>query len=184
MALESIPEGVETEGEQLSAETVDEVAEAVVTAVAGGELLLEENSETLLEPLSNLWSKEDKKEEEKKKAGEEEVRADEEGDHQCDCAMMAAAKVSPQVLEKLCSDKCIIAFANIKEVNENLRDKVLSDEVKFEKSLKELRNKLAEIDKEISSLKEEHSITKTQLQTMVEKYQVCKKELRVYPDHL
>ena len=47
------------------------------------------------------------------------MRADEESDHQCDCAMMAAAKVSPQVLEKLCSDKCIIAFANIKEVNEN-----------------------------------------------------------------
>ncbi|KAJ0521046.1 putative H(+)-transporting two-sector ATPase [Helianthus annuus] len=95
--MKSIPEGVETEGEQLSAETVDEVAEAVVTAVAGGELLLEENSETLLEPLSNLWSKEDKKEEEKKKAGEEEVRADEEGDHQCDCAMMAAAKANSEV---------------------------------------------------------------------------------------
>ena len=44
------------------------------------------------------------------------MRADEESDHQCDCAMMAAAKVLPQVLEKLCSDKCIIAFANIKEV--------------------------------------------------------------------
>ena len=44
--------------------------------------------------------------------------------------MMAAAKVTPQVLEKLCSDKFIIAFANIKEVNENLR------EVKFEKSKK------------------------------------------------
>ena len=102
---------------------------------------------------------------------------DKEGDHQCDCAMMAAAKVSPQVLEKLCSYKCIIALANIKEINENLRDKVLSDEVKFEKSIKELRNKLAEKDKEISSLKEEQSITKTQLQTMVEKYQVCKKEL-------
>ena len=90
---------------------------------------------------------------------------------------MAAAKVSPQVLEKLCSDNCIISFANIKEVNENLRDKILSDEVKFERSLKELKNKLAEKDKEISSMKEEQSITKTQLQTLVEKYQVCKKEL-------
>ena len=78
--------------------------------------------------------------------------------------MMAAAKVSPQVLEKLCSDNCIIAFANIKEVNENLRGKILSDEVIFERSLKELKNKLAEKDKEISSLKEEESITKTQLQ--------------------
>ncbi|KAJ0632047.1 putative transcription factor interactor and regulator CCHC(Zn) family [Helianthus annuus] len=91
--------------------------------------------------------------------------------------MMAAAKVSPQVLEKLCSDNCIIAFANIKEMNENLRDKILSDEVKYERSLKELKNKLAEKDKEISSMKEEQSITKTQLQTLVEKYQVCKKEL-------
>ena len=82
MALETITEGVETKGEQLSAETVDEGAEAVVTAVAG-ELLLGENSETLLEPLSDPWSKEDIKEEENKKAVEEEVRADEEGDHQC-----------------------------------------------------------------------------------------------------
>ncbi|MFS7935909.1 hypothetical protein Hanom_Chr05g00409101 [Helianthus anomalus] len=30
---------------------------------------------------------------------------------------------------------------------------------------------------EICSLKHEHSITKDQLQAMVEKYQVCKKEL-------
>ena len=36
---------------------------------------------------------------------------------------------------------------------------------------------MAEKDKEICSLKEEQSITKNQLQTMVEKYQVCKKEL-------
>ncbi|KAJ0621741.1 hypothetical protein HanIR_Chr01g0012141 [Helianthus annuus] len=176
MALESISEGDEAEGEQLSVETVDEVAEAVVTAVAG-ELLLEENSEILIEPLTDPWSKEDKEEEEPKEAGDEEERVDEEDNHRCDCAMMAAAKVSPQVLEKLCLDNCIIAFANIKEVNENLRDKILSDEVKFEKSLKELKNKLTEKDKVISSLKEEQSITKTQLQTMVEKYQVCKKEL-------
>ncbi|KAJ0952673.1 hypothetical protein HanPSC8_Chr02g0075051 [Helianthus annuus] len=91
--------------------------------------------------------------------------------------MMAAAKVSPQVLEKQCSDNYIIAFANIKEVNENLRDKILSDEVIFERSLKELKNKLAEKEKEICSMKEEQSITKTQLQTLVEKYQGCKKEL-------
>ena len=173
MALESIQEDVESEEKQLVSETVDEVIEAVATAVAN-EVLLEESSGTLIEPLIDLWSEEDKKEE---NAGEKEERAGDEENTQCDCAMMAAAKVSPQVLEKLCSDNCIIAFANIKEVNENLRDKILSDEVKFEKSLKELRNKLAEKDKEISSLKEEQSITKTQLQTMVEKYQVCKKEL-------
>ncbi|MFS7981356.1 hypothetical protein Hanom_Chr10g00949971 [Helianthus anomalus] len=126
----SIPEGDEVEGEQLSAETVDEVAEAVVTTVAG-DLLLGENSETLIEPLIDLWSQDDKEKKDLKKAGEEERRADEENVHQCDCAMMGAAKVSPQVLEKLCSDKCIIAFANIKDVNENLRNKILSDEVKL-----------------------------------------------------
>ncbi|KAJ0522045.1 putative transcription factor interactor and regulator CCHC(Zn) family [Helianthus annuus] len=43
MALESIQEGVETEEEHLSIETVDEVTEAVVTAVAG-EVLLGESS--------------------------------------------------------------------------------------------------------------------------------------------
>ncbi|KAJ0467321.1 putative transcription factor interactor and regulator CCHC(Zn) family [Helianthus annuus] len=173
MALESIQEGVESEEEQLMVETVEEVTEAVVTAVTD-EILLGESSGALIEPMIDLWCEEDKKDE---KAGEEEERADEEENPKCDCAMMAAAKVSPQVLEKLCSENCIIAFANIKEVNENLRNKILTDEVKFERSLKELKNKLTEKEKEISSLKEEQSITKTQLQTMVEKYQVCKKEL-------
>ena len=91
--------------------------------------------------------------------------------------MMAASKVSPQVLVNLCTDKCIIAFANIKEVNENLRDRLLSSEVQFEKSLKDLKSKLMKKDNEINSLKHEHSITKDQLQTMIEKYHACKKEL-------
>ncbi|MFS7953602.1 putative transcription factor interactor and regulator CCHC(Zn) family [Helianthus anomalus] len=173
MALESIQEGVESEEEQLKVETVEEVTEAVVTAVTD-EVLLGESSGTLVEPMTDLWSEEDKKDE---KAGEKEERADVEENPKCDCAIMAAAKVSPQVLEKLCSNNCIIAFANIKEVNENLRNKILTDEVKFERSLKELKNKLTEKEKEISSMKEEQSITKTQLQTMVEKYQVCKKKL-------
>ena len=54
---------------------------------------------------------------------------------------------------------------------------MLNDEVQFEKSLKELKIKLAEKDNENCNLKQEHSITKDQLQTMIEKYQVCKKEL-------
>ncbi|KAJ0623130.1 hypothetical protein HanIR_Chr01g0028371 [Helianthus annuus] len=161
MALESIQEGVESEEEQLVSETVDEVIEEVVTAMAN-EVLLEESSGTLIEPLTDPWSEEEK-------TREIEERAEDEENPKCDCAMMAAAKVSPQVLEKLCSDNCIIAFANIKEVNENLRDKILSDEVIFERSLKELKNKLAEKEKEICSMKEEQSITKTQLQTLVEK---------------
>ncbi|MFS7908899.1 putative transcription factor interactor and regulator CCHC(Zn) family [Helianthus anomalus] len=71
----------------------------------------------------------------------------------------------------------IIAFANIEEVNENLRDKILKDELQLEKTVKELKNKLYEKENEICSLKHEHNITKDQLQTMVEKYQVCKKDL-------
>ncbi|MFS7998290.1 hypothetical protein Hanom_Chr12g01151921 [Helianthus anomalus] len=74
--------------------------------------------------------------------------------------MMAAAKVPLQVLKNLCSDKCIIPFANVKEVNENLRDKILKDEVQFEKSVKELKNKLSEKDNESCSLRHEHNITK------------------------
>ncbi|MFS7994683.1 hypothetical protein Hanom_Chr12g01108951 [Helianthus anomalus] len=134
VALESIPEGQESEEVESRSEKVDEIAEAVVTADAR-------------------------------------LCADE-----CDCAMMAATKVSPHILKDLCSDKCIIAFANIKEVNKNLRNKILKDEVQFEKTFKELKNKLFDKDNEISSLKHEHSITKDQLQTMVEKYQVCKKK--------
>ena len=95
----------------------------------------------------------------------------------CDCALMAAAKVSPQILKDLCSDKCVIAFANIKEVNENLRKKILDDEVKFEKLSKELKTNLTEKESEISSLKHEATITKDQLQTMITKYQSCKSEL-------
>ncbi|MFS7952034.1 putative transcription factor interactor and regulator CCHC(Zn) family [Helianthus anomalus] len=166
MALESIQEGVESEEEHLNIETEDEVIEAVVTAVAG-KVLLGESSGTLIEPLIDPWLEE--------KAGEKEGRVGDEENPQCDCAMMVAAKVSPQVLEKLCSDNCIIAFANIKEVNENLRNKILTDEVKFERSLKELKNKLTEKEKEISSMKEEQSITKTQLQTMVENTKFAKR---------
>ncbi|MFS8023965.1 hypothetical protein Hanom_Chr16g01457751 [Helianthus anomalus] len=47
----------------------------------------------------------------------------------------------------------------------------------LKKSLKELKIKLSEKENVIFSLKQEHSITKDQLQTMIEKYQACKKEL-------
>ncbi|KAJ0618159.1 hypothetical protein HanHA89_Chr02g0050011 [Helianthus annuus] len=147
-----------------SAQTVDEVAEAVVTAVVG-EHLLEKEHEPLLEPLADPWCVDEV---------EKDTRACE---NVCDCAMMAVAKVSPQVLKNLCSNKCIITFANVKEVNENLRDKILKHEVQFEKSVKELKNKLYEKDNEISSLKHEHSITKNQLKAVIETYQACKKEL-------
>ncbi|MFS7998232.1 hypothetical protein Hanom_Chr12g01151301 [Helianthus anomalus] len=107
--------------------------------------MLEENVvESLLEPLTDPWDSS-------------------VCDGECDCAMMTTAKVSPQVLKDLCSDKCIIAFANIKEVNENLRNKILNDEVQFEKTFKELKSKLFEKVNEISSLKHESSITKGQL---------------------
>ncbi|MFS7906471.1 hypothetical protein Hanom_Chr01g00059591 [Helianthus anomalus] len=96
---------------------MDEVAEAVVTIVVGEQMLEKKEPEPLLEPLADPWD----------------ARVCED---ECDCAMMAAAKVSPQVLKNLCSDKCIIAFANVKEVNENLRDKILYDEVQFEKTVK------------------------------------------------
>ncbi|XP_022007445.1 uncharacterized protein LOC110906651 [Helianthus annuus] len=65
---------------------MDEVAEAVVIVVAG-EILLGENLEPLLEPLSDPWS-----EEEEKKHGEKEEKVTDEKEHACDCAMMAAAK--------------------------------------------------------------------------------------------
>ncbi|MFS8019863.1 hypothetical protein Hanom_Chr15g01408681 [Helianthus anomalus] len=63
------------------------------------------------------------------------------------------------------------------KVNENLRNKILNDEVQFEKTFKELKTKLFEKENEINRLKHDSSITKDQLQTMVEKYQSCKKEL-------
>ncbi|MFS7945246.1 hypothetical protein Hanom_Chr06g00521911 [Helianthus anomalus] len=114
MALESILEGQESDEVAPSAETVGKVAEAVVTAVVGEQLLEKKESEPLLEPLADPW--------------DGRVCEDE-----CDYAMMAAAKISPQVLKNPCSDKCIIGFANIKEVNENHRDTILKDEAQFEK---------------------------------------------------
>ncbi|MFS8033849.1 hypothetical protein Hanom_Chr17g01574391 [Helianthus anomalus] len=103
----------------------------------------EEVGEELMEPLSDPW--------------ESSVC---EGE--CDCAIMAAAKVSPHVLKDLCSDKCIFAFANIKEVNENHRNKILDDEIHFEKLANESTSKLFEKECEIS-------ITNDQLQTVIEK---------------
>ncbi|MFS7906320.1 hypothetical protein Hanom_Chr01g00057881 [Helianthus anomalus] len=97
-------------------------------------MLEEMDVEPLLEPLAHPWDTS-------------------VCDGECDCSMMATAKVSPQVIKDLCSDKCIIAFTNIKEVNENLRNKILKDEVQFEKTFKELKNKLFETENEISSLK-------------------------------
>ncbi|MFS7996496.1 hypothetical protein Hanom_Chr12g01130661 [Helianthus anomalus] len=121
-------------------------------------MLEEKEAEPLLEPLDDPWDAS-------------------VCDGECDCAMMAAAKVSPQILKDVCSDKCIIAFANIKKVNENLRNKILKDEVQFEKTFKEFKNNLFDKETETNSLKHEHNITKDQLQTMVENYQSCKKEL-------
>ena len=52
---------------------MDTIAEAVVTAVAG-EILLGENSEPLLEPLSDPWSEEEeKKQGEKKRKSQKKV---------------------------------------------------------------------------------------------------------------
>ncbi|MFS7938500.1 hypothetical protein Hanom_Chr05g00440451 [Helianthus anomalus] len=123
----------------------------VTTDIVGEQLLEEKEEEPLLEPLAGPWDAS-------------------VCDGECECVMMASAKLSPQILKDLYSDKCIITFANIKEVNENLRNKILKDEVQFEKTFKELKNKLFDKENEISSLKHEHSITKDQLQTMVEKY--------------
>ena len=50
-----------------------------------------------------------------------------ECEEECDCALVAATKVSSEILKDLCTDKCIIAFANIKMVNENLRNKILEE---------------------------------------------------------
>ncbi|MFS7996059.1 hypothetical protein Hanom_Chr12g01125391 [Helianthus anomalus] len=150
MALKTIYEGVESE-EVVS--NSDEVCDNVETSVSE-----EKNGEELMKPWSGPW--------------ESSVC---EGES--DCVMMDAAKVSPQVLKDLCSDKCIIAFVNINEMNENVRNKILDDEIQFEKLAKELKSKLFEKGSEISSLKHESSITKDQLQTMIEKYHSCKKEL-------
>ncbi|MFS7946867.1 hypothetical protein Hanom_Chr06g00541421 [Helianthus anomalus] len=97
MALETIQEGVETEEVDSKSDVVCENDETSV--------LEEKVGEELIEPLSDPWD----------------FSACE---GECDCAMMAAAKVSSQVLKDLCSDNCIIVFANIKEVNENLRNKI------------------------------------------------------------
>ncbi|MFS7979584.1 hypothetical protein Hanom_Chr10g00929411 [Helianthus anomalus] len=159
MALETIPEGLELEEVESKFEVMKENAETDVTIENAGEQMLEEKvAEPLLGPLTNPWDSN-------------------VCDGECDRAMMAAAKVSPQVSKDLYLDKCIIAFANIKDVNENLRNKILNDKVQFEKTFKELKSKLFEKENEISSLKHESNITKDQLQTMVEKYQSCKKEL-------
>ncbi|MFS7995221.1 hypothetical protein Hanom_Chr12g01115501 [Helianthus anomalus] len=118
MALETILEGLEAKEVESKSEVVEEEAETDVTAKTFGEQMLEEKvTETLLEPLDDPWDSS-------------------VCDGECDCAMIADAKVLPQVLKDLCSDKCIIAFANIKEVNENLRNKILNDEVQFEFFLK------------------------------------------------
>ncbi|MFS7980723.1 hypothetical protein Hanom_Chr10g00942641 [Helianthus anomalus] len=107
---------LESEEVESKYEVVKENAETSVTEENVGEQMLEEKvDEPLLEPLTDPWDSR-------------------VCDGECDCAMMATAKVSPQVLKDLCSDKCIIAFANIKEVNENLRNKILNDEVQFEKT--------------------------------------------------
>ncbi|MFS7914134.1 hypothetical protein Hanom_Chr02g00149811 [Helianthus anomalus] len=90
---------------------------------------------------------------------------------------MVASKVTPQTLKKLCYDKCIIAFANIKEVNENIRKNVQISEIILEKLKRDFKTRFVEKDLEISSLRHKVSITNDQLQTMVEKYQNCKKEL-------
>ncbi|MFS7953636.1 hypothetical protein Hanom_Chr07g00621001 [Helianthus anomalus] len=100
-ALVSILEGLENEDEESIAETVDQKAEAVVTAVVG-EQLLEKETKPLLEPLAEPWCKDE--------AG----KGTSACENVCDCAMMATAKVSPHVLKNLCSDKCIISFANVK----------------------------------------------------------------------
>ncbi|MFS7935810.1 putative transcription factor interactor and regulator CCHC(Zn) family [Helianthus anomalus] len=108
---ETIQGGLESEEVETKFDVVCENAETYVSE--------EKVGEELLEPLSDPWDS-----------------SVYEGE--CDCAMMAAAKVSSQVHTDFCSDKCIIAFANIKEVNENLRNKILNDEVQFEKTFKEL----------------------------------------------
>ena len=137
--------------------TKEDVTESVINDVVGEGNTTEE-SEAVVVNLSDPWGTDD-------------------CESQCNCALMAAAKVSPQILSELCSDKCIIAFAKIKEVNENFRQKILEDEINFEKLTKELKLKLSEKESEISSLKHEASIVKDQLQTMITKYQGCKKEL-------
>ncbi|MFS7917073.1 hypothetical protein Hanom_Chr03g00184771 [Helianthus anomalus] len=90
---------------------------------------------------------------------------------------MDASKVLHQTLKELRSDKCILAFANIKDVNENLREKVQISEITHEKLKRDFKTRIAEKDLEISSLKHEATITKDQLQTIIEKYQNYKKDL-------
>ena len=62
-------------------------------------------------------------------------------------------------------------------LNENLRSKILEDEVNCEKFVMDLKAKLVSKESEISNLKHEASITKDQLQTMIDIYQACKTEL-------
>ncbi|MFS7950857.1 hypothetical protein Hanom_Chr07g00588131 [Helianthus anomalus] len=91
--------------------------------------------------------------------------------------MIDVAKVSSQILKESCFYKCIIAFANRKDVNENLRKIVLDGEIQLERIKKDFKSQLIENDQEICMFKHEYSNTKDQLQTMIEKYQGCKKEL-------
>ncbi|KAJ0940057.1 hypothetical protein HanRHA438_Chr02g0068361 [Helianthus annuus] len=95
----------------------------------------------------------------------------------CDLVQTTGSKVSPHILKEFCLHKRIIAFAKIKEVNENLREKVQVSEIVLEKLKKDSKTRLTEKDQEISSLKHEATITKDQLETMIESYQSCKKEL-------
>uniref|UniRef100_A0A251VDU9 Retrovirus-related Pol polyprotein from transposon TNT 1-94-like beta-barrel domain-containing protein n=2 Tax=Helianthus annuus TaxID=4232 RepID=A0A251VDU9_HELAN len=80
--------GLETEEMEPSAQTVDEVAEAVVTAVVG-EQLLEKEHEPLLEPLADPWCVDEV---------EKDARACE---NVYDCAMMAVAKGASACLDSL-----------------------------------------------------------------------------------
>ncbi|MFS7962854.1 hypothetical protein Hanom_Chr08g00731411 [Helianthus anomalus] len=87
MALKTIPEGLESEEVESRSEVVEEVAKTDVTVDIIGERMLEEKVvKPLLEPLVDPWYSS-------------------VCDGECDCAMMAATKVSPQVLKDLCSDK-------------------------------------------------------------------------------
>ena len=109
MALETIVEEVESEEVVSKSENVtNDVVDEVVSA---------EESEVEFVNLSDPWGTDD-------------------CDCQCNCALMVPAKVSPQILNDLCSDKCVIAFAKIKEVNEHFRKKILEDEIQFKNSLK------------------------------------------------
>ncbi|MFS7939037.1 hypothetical protein Hanom_Chr05g00446921 [Helianthus anomalus] len=89
MALVTILEGVESEEVVSNSE---EVCDNIKTNILEGKV-----GEEMVNPLTDPWDSS-------------------VCEGECVCAMMAAAKVSPQVLKDLCSDKCVIAFANFKNV--------------------------------------------------------------------